>query len=312
MCHFHSFVWLNGDRFVEESGEICHYKILTNAKIDGGAQPTLLPEFNVLTRRLEVDGLSYVSFMKKHSDSVSLEPFRSRHARNKLKRYLKRRFGSPRSLVEFAEDYWDLACCQLESLIGQLPTRKLSQSDLQELTKPLITTGPGSPSLISNVDWEPPKANGQQVLHLNMNLGAELGIDEDVIFTYSDAKKLSAKLTLFNKAYHDSNWYNVWLAFYRDGQYVTHGYVLFWRFFTRFSIILESAVPNGRFLPIHEIRQIKREILLRDKYNEWKKLFLKPENRVQVWNLPFDFAYVIGSKNTPRGISSEVAPPSYC
>jgi len=308
-CHFHSFVWVSGNEFVEQPGEICHRKILDNTKIGRKSQKFLLPEFNVMTRRLELEGLSYVSFMKEYGESASLKPFRTRRARNKLKHYLKERFGSPRALAEFAEDYWEVACCQLESLLVEpLPTRKLSQSDLQELTDPLIVAGPSSPSLISDVDWS---WSDQRVLVLHINLGAVLSLDDDTIFTYPEAERLKNKLALFAKEFSNREWYNIWLAFYRDGQYVAHGRIFDWSSFLHMCVILESPIPNASFLPIHEIRRIKREILLRGKnnYHAWKEAFLK-QHRRPVWDLPFDFAYVIGARAAPRGIPPEELPPS--
>jgi len=153
MCYFHSFLVSENLDFFEKEGEIHHSCIPVVCQ--GAVRPRdrmLHPEFDVASRRIDIDGQTLVEACSNtdpirgpvHENDWAL----GTEALKTFEKYLRKRFNTAETLVEFAEPWWELAKNQLCGLVIWSP-------DNEPKKKPLETPTPLSdPCLLSDEETE--------------------------------------------------------------------------------------------------------------------------------------------------------------
>ncbi len=140
MCRFHSFVVTPSLDFLEKSGAV-HHSDITSADV---LRYALLPEFDLVQRRLDLDGSTLIDALTGHSRPAVPAPagyrpgrtyangedFLGEEALRALERYLWKRFGTREKLVSFAEPWWEEAKHELLS-VGPVTTLRRAAGALR-------------------------------------------------------------------------------------------------------------------------------------------------------------------------------------
>lgn len=133
MCKFHSFVVTSSLDFLEKVGEVHHSQLAAPGVLD----QSLLPEFDVVTRRLDMHGRTLFEALIEPPTAPHLasqrrgaclqrayenvDRFLGEEALSALDAYLWQRFGTVENLVGWVEPWWHVASAELVGLLNKRP-----------------------------------------------------------------------------------------------------------------------------------------------------------------------------------------------
>ena len=278
MCEFHSFAWIEGRRFVEEPGVVHHSELLHRAGIDGDRAVWLDPEFDVRERIVHVCDIPLVSAL---GGSDYADVFLGQRALSRLERYLRKRFGTPKALTEFAKDYWDVARDQLEQVVI-VPPIHAGQKRIERKLVAELTAQPGC-NLIVSADWK----RGAKATILWMRVDwdkADVAVEPGYRFSGADivelwrGEEVCAILRTVSFVFIEERPVSLW-----------PGGVPVFTFLELAGEVIQKLKP---VVGVDRILVYRTPTI--DGYHAWRDLFLDKRYRVRAWNEPFDFDRAIG------------------